>query len=678
MAEYQVTTSSGEVFRVTAPDELSPQEVNDYVTQNLPTGVEPTGSATGIESRTPGPRSSVYQAGTRMPTAGRALLNASQGPFMNFADEIAGAGAAAIDKVTGRNPGVSFNDLRQGYTDFARGASDSFGKERPWTSTGAQILASLPLAAGAAPMRPGATMLQRGVQAARVGAGYGAVNAAGATNDLTDPSNAIHAIGLGAALGGVTGPLANAVGGATGAVVGNLASRFNSSTAKGFARSRVANALLRDMANEKDFGGNAISAAQARLTNLGPQARVADLGQGNGQNTRALLDTVTTLPGATKNQASNAIRERVSTRGNRLFEAADEATGAGGRRLYSTLDDLMTERSAASAAPYDAVRAMTVPRSPALDDLLATAQRQGLFKEAKAIADFDGKAFTLKPGSSDYSMSDLHFLKIAVDNRKGSAAGTKDGKITPYGRSVDDFRSRLLDQLDTATDGAYKVARDAYAGPSALMDAAKLGRTVMNNNVPPAQIRSEISKMSESERDAFYVGVNEALRSKAGTPNGQSELMSLFKNQNLQERLKAAFPDERTYRQFASRIAAEERLAKIGGVGTGSPTASRQMAIADEGAAVLDAATDIASAKAGNPAAAVSLVRKLYGGAVLPEPVRDEMGKLLLKKGPAAQQALGDMSRYVEAERARRAQSATAAGLAGGVGGMFLKGLLTE
>lgn len=678
MAEYRVTTSSGEVFRVTAPDDLSPQEVNDYVTQNLPTGVEPTGSATGIESRTPGPRSDVYQAGTRMPTAGRALLNTAQGPFMNFADEIAGAGAAAIDKVTGRNPGVSFNDLRKGYTDFARGASDSFGKERPWTSGAAQVAASLPFAAGAAPMRAGATMLERGAQAARVGAGYGAVNSLGSAESLNDQKAVDTAIGMGGLVGAVTGPLASAGIGAVSSVGGNLLSRFNSSTAEGFARSRVANALLQDMAKEKDFGASTLTAAQARLLNLGPQARVADLGQGNGQNTRALLDTVTTLPGATKNQASNAIRERVSTRGNRLFEAADEATGAGGRRLYTTVEDLMAERSAASAAPYDAVRAMTVPRSAALDDLVATAQRQGLTKEAQRIADLDGRAFTLRPGSSDYSMSDLHFLKIAVDNRKASAAGTKDGKTTPYGRSVDDFKSRLLDELDTATNGAYKVARDAYAGPSALMDAAKLGQTVLNRDLPPGQIRAEIARMSESERDAFYVGVNEALRSKAGTPSGQSELMSLFKNQSLQERLKAAFPDDRTYRQFASRIAAEERLAKLGGVGTGSQTTSRQMAIADEGAAFLDAATDVASASKGNPAAAISLMRKLYGGAVLPEPVRDEMGKLLLKKGPAAQQALGDLSRYVDAERLRRSQASSAAGIAGGIGGPLLQGLLTQ
>lgn len=167
MAEYRITTSTGEVFLIAAPDTATPEEVNEYVSRNLPQGVEPTGSATGIETRTPGPRSQSYQAGTRMPTAGRAFINAAQGPLMNFADEIAGAGAAAIDKVTGRNPGVAFSDLRKGYTDAARGASESYANERPWSSLGAQVLSSLPLAAGAAPMRAGSTMLQRAGQAAR-------------------------------------------------------------------------------------------------------------------------------------------------------------------------------------------------------------------------------------------------------------------------------------------------------------------------------------------------------------------------------------------------------------------------------------------------------------------------------------------------------------------------------
>jgi hypothetical protein len=209
-----------------------------------------------------------------------------------------------------------------------------------------------------------------------------------------------------------------------------------------------------------------------------------------------------------------------------------------------------------------------------------------------------------------------------------------------------------------------------------MIDAAEQGRTSLNNNVVPDQLRADLNMMGASERDAFMVGVNEALRLKAGAQAGQTELMGLWKNRNLQERLRAVFPDQQAYDAFARRMAGEERLNRLNSVGRGSPTAPRQAALDEETGNLLSTMGDIAAAKTGSPSAMVSLVRNMYGRAAMPEPVRDEIGRLMLRQGPQADAVLGDLSRYVETQGRKRAAQASRAGMTGALTGNGLLGLL--
>ena len=668
MPKFIAETPDGRTFEVGVPEGTSKEEAQAYAAEMLaqqqPVQQPPAQPQPAQKPQ----RSEAYRAGERMPTAARAMMNIANGPLTNFAPRIAGAGAAVVDKITGRNPGVPFEALRQGYTDAARGASDSFGDQNPLTSFGGQVVASLPLAAGAAPLKAGATMLQRGGQMAKTGATYGALSSAGAAESLTDPA-AAGAIGLGAAMGGFLGPAAGAVAGGAGAAASNVAARFRPRSAQDYAMSRVANSFLRD----SQPGANTLDEARARLRELGPEARLADLGGGEGQNARGLLDTIATLPGATKNDAEAAIRSRQVSRPARLDEATNAATGANGRRLYGTVNDLITQRRTDSDPLYAQVRGMAVPADPTVTDLVNTAKRLGLHREAAQTAEREGLPFTLEAGATQYAMGDLDLIKRAVDDKIGAAmrAGKND-----TARSWRLYRDRLVGHLDPATGGAYAQARSAYAGPSAMIDAAEQGRAFLNNNVVPDQLRADLNMLGASERDAFMVGVNEALRLKAGAQAGQTELMGLWKNRNLQERLRAVFPDQQAYDAFARRMAGEERLNRLNSVGRGSPTAPRQAALDDETGNLLSTMGDIAAAKTGSPSAMVSLVRNMYGRAAMPEPVRDEIGRLMLRQGPQADAVLGDLSRYVETQGRKRAAQASRAGMTGALTGNGLLGLL--
>jgi hypothetical protein len=675
MPTFIAETADGRKFEVGVPEGTSKEEAQAYAAEMLaqqqPLRITVDGVASDNQPVQPAQKpqkSEAYRAGERMSTAGRALVNTAQGTLMNFAPRIGGVGAAAVDKLTGRNPGVPFEALRQGYTDVLRGASDSFSDQYPMPSVGLQVAGSLPLAFASIPLKAGATALQRLSAAAKFGAGAGAVSSAGASADLTDPS-AAGAIGLGAAVGGALGPAMSIAGAGAGGAYRNVASRFNKGSAQDYAMGRVANAFLQD----SKPGANTLDDARAQLATLGREARVADLGGGEGQNARGLLDTMAILPGATKNEAEAAIRSRQVSRPARLDEATNAATGANGRRLYGTVDDLVTQRKTDSDPLYAQVRGMAVPADPTVTDLVNTAKRLGLHREAAQTAEREGLPFTLQAGATQYAMGDLDLIKRAVDDKIGAAmrAGKND-----TARSWRLYRDRLVGHLDPATGGAYAQARSAYAGPSAMIDAAEQGRTFLNGNIVPDQLRADLNKLGASERDAFMVGVNEALRLKAGAQAGQTELMGLWKNRNLQERLRAVFPDQQTYDAFAKRMAGEERLNRLNSVGRGSPTAPRQAALDDETGNLLSTMGDLAAAKTGSPSAMVSLVRNMYGRAAMPAPVRDEIGRLMLRQGDDAAQTLGDMSKYIETEAARRARSASRAGMTGALTGNGLLGLL--
>ena len=133
--------------------------------------------------------------------------------------------------------------------------------------------------------------------------------------------------------------------------------------------------------------------------------------------------------------------------------------------------------------------------------------------------------------------------------------------------------------------------------------------------------------------------------------------------------MQAIFPDTRTFRQFQAALLTEGRLKTLETVGRGSQTASRQARMDDEGAAAFaDAMGGLASLKTGNPLGILQGVRNLYGRTVMPEPVRDRIGQMLLSRGPEAQGLLGDLNGYVAQANARRAAAAGRTGLLSGIG----------
>ena len=574
--------------------------------------------------------------GVGLSKGARLAMTAAQGPLLGFADELAGIVQAPF--ITTQNE--SFADAYKRGRDVYRAGVESYQQEQPIASAVSQGLASLPLG-----------MVSLGKQIApqvgpvmrSVGAGglFGAVSGAGGAQTMQDiPEEALKSGATSAVLGGgteatmkVVRPVASIVKTQAGRAIPEGIRGLVGGSSTDVARRRVAQAMLRDGASPDQV--------VARMSKLGDDAILAEAA---GYNTRDLLDTMATLPGRTKNYTEDLIRQRQSQRGGRIATSAQQQLSPTGARLADSVESLITKRDVEATPLYERLKTVNIQLDDDLKNILDASQKLGAFARAEKISTGLREPFSLKDfkKATDVSMNDLDKVKRGLDDLISSKSATNDrGEINEFGRSVVKLKQDFLKRLDDATidpdTGAslYKSARNAYAGPSALISAAELGRTVLNK--PAATIRAMVKDMSDSELESFRVGAYEGLRDLAGTQSGQTRLLNMWKEPATQERLKEIFPSERAYREFASSVAAEARKKEIQSVGRGSQTAGREARVEDVGVETLkDTANLAAAAKTMDVGSLINMLSNNMKRTSVPEPVRNEIGRILMSRATSA------------------------------------------
>ena len=246
-------------------------------------------------------------------------------------------------------------------------------------------------------------------------------------------------------------------------------------------------------------------------------------------------------------------------------------------------------------------------------------------------------------------------LYDAAQTAKQSGSGNQ-------ARAIDDIRVNLTSFLVEKSPklggkSAYQQDLEKWAGPSQMMGAAELGRKAMTDDI--INFKQELSTLSGSEIDAFRIGALQALRQKTGTEAGQTSLLKMWKEPATQERLKAVF--ENDYRKFASAVAQEARLKGFESAGRGSQTAARLAGMSD-----LDIAPAMAagqSVASGNVPGMITSAANLASSVRTPEPVRNQMGQILLSRD---QQRLNDLMMELRRQGEERSRAAIYGGFTGG------------
>jgi hypothetical protein len=622
-------------------------------------------------------QSPAYREGTQRSTTQRGVMTALQGPTFGFLDELAGAVTAPFTAI-GQN--IPLGQAYQQGRDIVRGQTESFEAERPFTAAGLQIAASGPMALLKAPTAIGRAIMptitsaapsvaptvqaagryltgapatgqvmslgQRTAQAGASGAGYGLLSGAGAStadNPLDVLSDAATSAVFGSALGAATQPVQSVLGAGSRQVM----ARVSPTSAATQAQQKVAESLIRDQ--PEALASSALNRAQTRLTRLGPEARIADVG---GKSTRNLLDVQATLPGTTTEAVERAIRERQSGRAGRLMTSADQALGTQGSQYLAKLEDFSNQRFIESRPYYAAVDKATAKVDDAVSDVLN--KSQAVQRDAELL--FKTKTgqtidlSKLRPGQT-VPMNVLDSLKQSLYDASQSLRRSGSNE---QANAYDQVRLKLIGELEKQSpkvggQSAYTMALKTWAGPSQMMDAAEVGRSVMRGDI--LDVQQATKGLSPSEIDAFRIGALQALRQSTGTEAGQTSLLKMWKEPATQERLKAAFGND--YRTFAAAVAKEARLKGLESTGRGSQTAARLAGTADLDIAPLGATA--AAVSTGSPVGIIAAATNLANQTRTPEAVRNEIGRILLSRDPKELQKLSEIIRQVNASRSRAA-----------------------
>jgi hypothetical protein len=466
-------------------------------------------------------------------------------------------------------------------------------------------------------------------------------------------------------MAGMMGPVFQGGFKAAGALGSNIAQRVSESSAGEAAKLKLAEVLSKSGVGslfEPGGAGNALSQIEAKLSKLGPEGTLFDAA---GQPTKVLLDTLATLPGQAKTYVEQLIRNRQATRPQRLMTAADESLKTGGAGYQTTLDALVEQRKTAAAPLYEQIRGLSVKVDPELYKLLqASPKSHAKYEELVQLN--RGTPIDLskiKPGD-DIPFDALDKVKQALYDLGNDAKG-KFNEPTNISASYDKLRRDLISKADklspkdsTTNESIYKMARNAFEGPSQLKNAVEAGRTAMKND----QIGvSELMKdMGTSELEAFRIGALQALRDKVGTKAGQTSLLDFWRETKTSGPLKEIFGND--YRKFTAALFKEESLKKIESVGRGSQTAQRLLSTGELDANdVMQAGQAVASAGAGNPAPLLTSVMNIGKKISTPEQTRNEMAKLLLQKGPFAMRTLRELPLAVKQFNEAQARNAALA-----------------
>lgn len=648
------------------------------------------------------------RSGAGLPSPLQGAVTALQGPLFGSLDELTGAVQAGKAMLTGEDSKKAYVENR----DLIRGMTDQYKRDYPVLSAVAPAAASAPVMAlapgarlGGMAQRVGEGVLTNTTRAAATGAGYGGLTALGESKGATArdvAGDVVQGAGSSALGSAATVPVLNVLG----AVGGAVRRGVTGGGAADYARLKVAEAAARDVPEGSVFTGtqqithgggiNAagqaipgvtttipassswVDRAKARMAKLGPSAMIADTG---AANTRNLLDVVVEQPGTTMPKFAREMRQRTAERGGNIISAADEAMGTRNADLVRSVEAYSAKRAADAAPLYAQLNGVDVRVDNQLRGILQRASPY--LAESEKLATIQGNtgnrlidaamnntaigANGLQTTIGSVPFSKLDTLKQTLYD---AATSLKKSGEAGKARAIDDLRTALIAKLDDASPkdnlgrSVYQLARNAWAGPSQAIEAADLGRRALSEK--SLDLREAVAGLSPSEVDAFRIGALQALREKAGKQSGQTELLAFWKNPATAERLNTIFGGD--YRKFAAALMREEQLKQLQSVGAGSATFRRLAASDDMGADAMKDVKDIASSvSSGSIMSAMAAAKNLYKRTSTPEPVRNEIGRILMLKGPEAIRELDNLAQHLSQVQTARSRTATALGV--GIGG---------
>ena len=343
-----------------------------------------------------------------------------------------------------------------------------------------------------------------------------------------------------APVGAVIGAAVPVVGHAIGKGVSGV---LNRAGPEGAGAGKVLNALERDAVAPTDL--------QTRLSAMGPDAMIADL----GPNVTQQAATIAASPGRGQQAVRSAIDARNAGASDRVGDAVDFAMG--GRVNVGQLERDIIDRRARVAKPlYDRAYQTPLPAIQEVQEVLNTPAGRMAAGRAARLSQNEGVPF------DPNSVRGVDLIKRTLDDVVSE--GQRTGRNNEA-RIIANLRDKLVAAVDHHVP-EYGMARDAFAGESAIKDALASGRTIFKDNVTPEHLHDTLSRMTTSERDAFLQGARSSIQTVMGTArNDATAVRTLFKKGFNQEKLELVLGPQ----------AADRLLKQVGFETTAANTSQR-------------------------------------------------------------------------------------------------------
>ena len=359
----------------------------------------------------------------------------------------------------------------------------------------------------------------------------------------------------GVPVGAVVGAVAPVVGQAIGKGVSAIANRGG---VEGAGAGKVLSALERDGVAPADLQArlNAIDPVpplnlQSRLNAAGSDAMIADL----GPNVTQQAATIAASPGRGQQTVRAAIDARNAGASDRVGDAVDSAMG--GRVNVGQLErDIIDRRTRAARPLYDQAYQTPLPAIPEVQEVMNTPAGRMAAGRAARLSQNEGVPF------DPNSVRGVDLIKRTLDDVVSE--GQRTGRNNEA-RIIANLRDKLVDAVDHHVP-EYAMARDAFAGESAIKDALASGRTIFKDNISPEQLHDTLSRMTTSEQDAFLQGARSSIQTVMGTArNDATAVRTLFKKGFNAEKLELVLGPQ----------AADRLLKQVGFETTAANTSQR-------------------------------------------------------------------------------------------------------
>jgi len=469
-----------------------------------------------------------------------AMGHALQGLSMGFSDE-------AIAKMRQMMGQGKYEDLvaaeREGLRKYgeehpmASGLAELGGAVAPAVlSGGLGVLTGAKSLAGAAP----SVLRMMGY-----GAGSGAVSAVGTSQKPMSelPEEALMGSVAGAATAGGLGALGKY------AVMPGFRALKN---ALGFGNENKMADLAIARALEKD--GLSPYEALAKVTHAQRgDMSLADL----GENTAALLRRASQAPGEARMVTKATLSQRELGRTDRVSDDL-RSLMSGSKDFHTDVNDLIAKRRADADALYKAAYANPQPINESTAPEINKLRNLPSFQEAMKVGATRAKDKGLDISDPKHTLEALHETKLALDDMISTKMRAGE---TNQAKTLIDMRNRLVGDMEKASPD-YRVARQAFAGDSEMLDAMNMGKTVYQ--MPEMDMRKAVERFSKnpSEYDAFRAGIAQAMLEKMRAAGPAADPTKSLFARDAEQKLRRAFRDDEAFDQFKNRLMEESQMLK--------------------------------------------------------------------------------------------------------------------